>query len=103
MRRVLHQAFPATGTIRQLRPSDHARFQEHLLRLETSLGGRETMLDWMEGLNSAQDITLSRNRADIRDADLIQLSSDLKMAETTYQASLMVSSKLMQMSLFDFL
>jgi flagellar hook-associated protein 3 FlgL len=77
--------------------------EEHLLRLETSLGGRENMLDWMEGLNSAQDITLSRNRADIRDADLIQLSSDLKMAETTYQASLMVSSRLMQMSLFDFL
>ncbi len=34
MRRVLHQAFPAAGTIRQLRPSDHARFQDHLLRLD---------------------------------------------------------------------
>jgi len=77
--------------------------EEHLLRLETSLGGRETMLDWMEGLNAEHDISLSRNLSDIRDADLIQLSSDLKMAETTYQASLMVSSQLMQMSLFDYL
>ena len=77
--------------------------EEHLLRLETSLGGRETMLDWMEGLNAEHDIALSRNLSEIRDADLIQLTSDLKMAETTYQASLMVSSQLMQMSLFDFL
>ncbi len=77
--------------------------EEHLLRLETSLGGRETMLDWMEGLNAEHDIALGRNLSDVRDADLIRLSSQLKMAETTYQASLMVSSQLMQMSLFDYL
>lgn len=34
MRRVLHHDFPSSGTIRQLRPSDHSRFHQHLLRLD---------------------------------------------------------------------
>lgn len=77
--------------------------EDHLLGLEMTIGSRENLLDWMEGLNSDRDFNLNRNLADVRDADLIQVTSDLKQAETTYQASLLVSSEMLKMSLFDYL
>jgi len=80
-----------------------AAIEDHLLEQEMTIGARENLLDWMEGLNIDRDFNLNRNLADVRDADLFQVTSDLKQAETTYQASLMVSSQLLKMSLFDYL
>ncbi len=77
--------------------------EDHLLELEMTIGARENLLDWMEGLNIDRDFNLNRNLSDVRDADLFQVTSDLKMAEITYQASLMVSSEMLKMSLFDYL
>ena len=80
-----------------------AAIEDHLLEQEMTIGARENLLDWMEGLNTDRDFNLNRNLADVRDADLFQVTSDLKQVETTYQASLMVSSQLLKMSLFDYL
>ncbi len=77
--------------------------ETHILSLSMTIGGRENMLDWMEGLNTDREYNLTRNMVDIRDADLIQVTSDLKQAELSYQASLMVSSEMLKMSLFDYL
>ena len=57
MRRVLHQAFPAAGTIRQLTPSDHARFQDHLLRLDA-----ESRRDRFNGLTDDNFVMVYADR-----------------------------------------
>lgn len=77
--------------------------ENHILRLEVGVGGRQNMLEWMEGLNSEREIRLNTNLASIRDVDIIEVSSELAAAETAYQASLMVSSQMMAMNLFDYL
>jgi flagellar hook-associated protein 3 FlgL len=77
--------------------------EDHIMRLEVGVGGRQNMLDWMEGLNAERDGRLQSNLASIRDVDLIEVSSELSAAESAYQASLLVSSKMMQMNLFDYL
>ncbi len=77
--------------------------EDHLLALEVKVGARENMLDWMEGLNMDRDYNLNRNLAEVRDADLIQVTSDLRQAEVSYEASLRVSSEMLQMNLFDYL
>lgn len=77
--------------------------QTHLLQQSMTIGARENMLDWMEGLNIDRDYNLNRNLTDVRDADLLQVTSDLKQSEVSYQASLMVSSQMLQMNLFDYL
>ena len=56
MRRVLHHTFPLGGAIRQLRPSDHTRFEAHLLRLDA-----ESRRDRFNGLC---DDTFVRTYAD---------------------------------------
>ena len=77
--------------------------EDHLLEMEMVIGARENLLDWMEGLNTDREYNLNRNLSDVRDADLFQVTSDLKQAETTYQASLLVSSEMLKMTLFDYL
>ena len=77
--------------------------ETNLLQLEMQVGSRENMLDWMEGLNIDRDYNLNRNLAEVRDADLVQVTSELAQAEVNYQASLAVASDLLQMSLFDYL
>ncbi len=77
--------------------------REHVENLLGTVGGRQKSLDWAEQLNGQRDTDLNRKLADVRDVDLIQATSDLKQAETAYQASLMVSSRILGMNLFDYL
>jgi len=77
--------------------------REHVEDLLGVVGGRQKTLDWMEQLNGERDTTLNEKLADVRDVDLIQSTSDLKQAESAYQASLMVSSRILGMNLFDYL
>ena len=77
--------------------------QQHVLEIEIEVGGRESMLEWTEGLLSDRDHRLNANLSNIRDADVIEVASELTHAETAYQASLMVSAKLLSMNLFDFM
>ncbi len=77
--------------------------QQHVLELEIEVGGRESMLEWTEGLLIDRDTRLNANLSNVRDADIIEVASELTHAETAYQASLLVSSRIMSMNLFDFL
>jgi flagellin-like hook-associated protein FlgL len=77
--------------------------EQHILELEIQTGGRETTLDWMENHLSERDLHLQNSLALIRDADIVKVASDLSRAETAYQASLLVSGKLMQTNLLDYL
>lgn len=66
-------------------------------------GGRQTDLDWAEGILGQRDVRLRSNLSLEWDADIARVASDLSRAEMSYQASLLVTSKLFQTNLMQFL
>jgi len=66
-------------------------------------GGRQSDLDWAEGILGQRDVRLRSNLSLERDADIARVASDLSRAETSYQASLLVTSRLYQTNLMQFL
>ena len=66
-------------------------------------GGRQKDLDWAEGILRQRDERLRSNLSLEYDADVAQVASDLSRAETSYQASLLVTSKLYQNNLMQYL
>ncbi len=66
-------------------------------------GGRQTDLDWAENVLNQRNERLRSNLSLEYDADIAQVASDLSRAETSYQASLLVTSKLYQTNLMQFL
>ncbi len=77
--------------------------EQHILEIEIEVGSKQNMLEWMESRLSEQNYSLNSNLSSVRDADIIEIASSLTLAESAYSASLMVSSKLMQTNLFQFL
>ncbi len=76
---------------------------DHMNRLEVGVGGKQTMLDWADSALSDRDYELRESLSLIRDADLTKVATDLSQAEAAYQASLAVTSSLMQLSLFNYI
>jgi flagellar hook-associated protein 3 FlgL len=68
-----------------------------------TIGGREQDVDWTESLLMQRDVQLHAKVSLERDADVAEVSAALAQAETSYQASLMVSSKLFQSNLMMYL
>ena len=66
-------------------------------------GGRQNDLDWSEGVLRQRNERLRSNLSLETDVDVAQVASDLSRAETTYQASLLVASKLYQTNLMQYL
>jgi len=66
-------------------------------------GGRQSDLDWAEGILGQRAVRLESNLSLERDADITQVASDLSRAEVSYQASLLVTSQLYQMNLMQYL
>jgi len=77
--------------------------EQHILEIEMEVGSKQNMLEWMEGRLTDRNYSLNENLSRVRDADVIEVASSLTQAQTAYQASLMVSSKLLQTNLFQFL
>ncbi len=66
-------------------------------------GGRQSDLDWADRVLNQRNERLRGNLSLERDADIAQVASDLSRAEKSYQASLLVTSKLFQTNLMQFL
>ncbi len=66
-------------------------------------GGRQKDLDWSEGILRQRDERLQSNLSLEYDADVAQVAADLSHAETSYQASLLVTSKLYTANLMQYL
>lgn len=66
-------------------------------------GGRQMDLDWTEGILMQRDERLQANLSLEYDADVAQVASDLSHAEASYQASLLVTSKLYSANLMQYL
>lgn len=72
-------------------------------RLMVRTGGRQNELDWSEEVLRQRDERLRSNLSLEQDIDVAKVASDLSRAETTYQASLLVASKLYQTNLMQYL
>jgi flagellar hook-associated protein 3 len=66
-------------------------------------GGRQNDLDWSDGVLRQRDERLRSNLSLEVDVDVAKVAADLSRAETTYQASLLVASKLYQTNLMQYL
>jgi flagellin-like hook-associated protein FlgL len=66
-------------------------------------GGRQNDLDWAEGVLLHRDERLRSNLSLERDVDVAQVAADLSRAEASYQASLLVTSRLFENNLIQYL
>ncbi len=66
-------------------------------------GGRQSDLDWADRVLLERDERLRSNLSLEYDADAAQVATDLSRAQSTYQASLTVTSQLFQYNLIKFL
>ena len=83
--------------------SELASLEDMIQRLMIRNGGRQNDLDWSEDVLRQRDERLRSNLSLETDVDVAQVASDLSRAETTYQASLLVASKLYQTNLMQYL
>ena len=74
-----------------------------LSQAQATVGARENRLT--DAKTSLQDLTTSNQAmlSQLEDADMPSAITELTQAQTTYQASLAVTAKVMQMSLIDYL
>lgn len=77
--------------------------EDMVLGLTVQVGGREVLLDWMDGVLQGRDEQLQQNRSLERDADVIETATELSKAEAAYQASLLAASRLFQTNLMKYL
>jgi len=77
--------------------------EDTVYRLMMKNGGRQTDLDWAENILLQRNERLRSNLSLEYDADIAQVATDLSRAETSYQASLLVTSKLYQTNLMQYL
>jgi flagellin-like hook-associated protein FlgL len=66
-------------------------------------GGRQNDLDWAEEILRQRDERLRSNLSLEQDADVAAVAAELSRAETSYQASLLVTSKLYTSNLMQYL
>ncbi len=83
--------------------SELTSIEDIVYQLMMKNGGRQKDLDWAEGILRQRDERLRSNLSLEYDADVAQVASDLSRAETSYQASLLVTSKLYQNNLMQYL
>ncbi len=83
--------------------SEMSAIEDTVYQLLMKNGGRQNDLDWSEGILLQRDERLRANLSLEYDADVAQVASDLSQAEASYQASLLVTSKLYSANLMQYL
>ena len=76
---------------------------EWINRQITVTGSQANTFDQMETMNENLKFTDTERLSDIQDTDIIEAINELKASETSYQAALASSSKVMNLSLADYL
>ncbi len=90
------------GVVGQLMGNLDESIQDLLNNL-AKVGTRVKRMDSTQSRLSDMSYTYKSLLSDVEDADLTQLVTDLAMQETSYQAALIASSKIIQPTLLDFL
>lgn len=74
-----------------------------LLEVQSSLGGLLERLEVTKQIHTGDRINLTDSKSKVQDVDFAKAISDLKYQETALQASLQVSSRIIQPSLLNYL
>ena len=74
----------------------------HVSQQTAKLGAMGNTLDKKEELSTSLSLTIEERLSDVEDTDIIRAISDLKTLDAGYQAALAAASKVMKMSLADF-
>lgn len=80
--------------------------QSQLLQALTALGNRSSRVDSALAFNSAMTITNTKQQAvyiGATDEDQIEITANFKAAETAYQYALSITSRIMSISILDYL
>ena len=70
---------------------------------QAEVGTRDAQLERAGEMNNIQSATLEEQRMSVEDVDLARVILDLKIQETSYQAALAVTARVLQPTLLDFL
>jgi flagellar hook-associated protein 3 len=76
---------------------------QHLLSFRAAVGARAVRLEDTQSRLLDLDLSFTKLLSEVEDADLTELVTDLATFENVYQASLLASANIMQMSLLNFL
>lgn len=76
---------------------------DRVIAVRSEVGTRAARLDAAVQSGADKELSLKTSLSEIENADLPKVIVDLKMQETTYQASLAATARVMQPSLLDFL
>ncbi|HID98193.1 MAG TPA: flagellar hook-associated protein 3 [Thermodesulfobacteriaceae bacterium] len=82
---------------------DIDRAFQYITQQVAELGARGNTLENNADMQTQFELTSRERLSDIEDTDLIEAAAELKIQETSYQAALASASKVMGMSLVDFL
>ncbi|MFH1845499.1 MAG: flagellar hook-associated protein FlgL [bacterium] len=77
--------------------------QQLILKQVIKVGGKETTLDWVDSLLRDRNERLMENLSQEKDADMAVIATELTKSENAYQATLMVTSRLFQDNLMQYL
>lgn len=69
----------------------------------TDIGLKVNRLEIKQSINSGVSFSITENRSKIEEADMVKAIMDLMSAQTSYNAALSSASKIMQLSLADYL
>ncbi len=75
---------------------------DHVSDQTSKLGAMGNTLENMETVSTSLSLTIEERLSDVQDTDIIRAISDLKTLDAGYQAALAAASKVMKMSLADF-
>ncbi len=94
----LHDPVAIRSTLAEL-----ATVKSNVLGETIKVGGRQNNLDWMGTLLRRRDERLQSGLSREWDADIAQVASDLNQAQLAYEASLLVTSRLFETNLMQYL
>jgi len=92
-----------TGTNIGARLTEIDQRMEAIRGQQAVTGTNQTMLARAEDANASRTVSLETQRSSVEDVDLAKVILDLQTQQTTYQASLAITAKVLQPSLMDFL
>lgn len=95
---LAHDSVAIRGTLAEL-----GAVEDLVLAQTIKIGGKENVLDWMGTSLQARDERLQMNLSIEMDADIAKVATELSRAEAAYQASLMVTSRLFEVNLMQYL
>jgi flagellar hook-associated protein 3 len=79
------------------------KFQAHLTAVMAGVGATINRVDVKKNAYDSLGLQLTQNISNKGDIDMVAAVNDLKSKETAYQAALLASTKVMSMSLVDYL